>query len=295
MESTPEDTHEAESVLHGTYRLLELLAAGGMAEVYLASHERLPGHFAVKVPLRKDPAAVRRFHDEAQVLAALRHPNIVQAIDFNTAPCGTPYLVMELVEGGHLRHLLASEGAFRPDRVGHLIGQIADALQLAHDNDIVHCDLKLENVMLTSQGGRADVVKLLDFGIAQIGGTVEVTADDLVCGTPQFMAPEQVDGDEIDDRADQFALACLAHTLLIGREPFRADSPIAVLYQVVHAEPEALEEHLGPSFHLAGRILRRAMAKNPEVRFATIAEFATTLQRALSSAQSETCPLQPAA
>jgi serine/threonine-protein kinase len=109
------------------------------------------------------------------------------------------------------------------------------------------------------------------------------------------MAPEQVDGDGIDDRADQFALACIAHTLLAGREPFRADSPIAVLYQVVHAEPDALEEQLGPSYHLVGRVLRRAMAKSPEVRFATIVEFATTLRRALAAAASEIPTFQTAA
>lgn len=281
------------SLLHGTYRILEPLAAGGMAQVYLASHERLPGHFVVKVPVRKDPATLSRFYAEAQVLASLRHPNIVDVIDFNTTPGGTPYLVMEFVGGGHLRHHLLAEGRFNPARVGHILGQIASALQLAHDHDIVHRDLKLENVMLTSQGDQLDVVKVLDFGIAQIGGTV-TGEEELVWGTPQFMAPEQIDGDEIDDRADQFALACIAHTLLLGREPFHAESPIAVLYRVVHAEPEALEEHLGPSYHLAGRVLRRAMAKNPEVRFATIVEFASTLQRALA-ATSGTFPLQPAA
>jgi serine/threonine-protein kinase len=279
------------TLLHGTYRILEPLAAGGMGEVYLASHERLPGRFAIKMPqrhLRHDQAALSRFHAEAQILAALRHPNIVQVIDFNVAPCGTPYLVMELIEGEDLRRRLRADGPFTPDQVGDIVGQIASALELAHHNGIVHCDLKLENVMLTSAATGEVVVKLLDFGIAQIGCDQADTAHDVIRGTPQFMAPEQIEGHAVDDRADQFALACIAHTLLAGSEPFRAESPLVVLYQVVHAEPEALEQHLEPRYHSVGRVLRRAMAKNPDVRFATILEFARTLQRELANPEMET-------
>jgi serine/threonine-protein kinase len=278
---------EPGSVLHGTYRIVERLAVGGMGEVYLASHERLPGRFAVKVPRREfraDAAVLRRFRAEAELAATLRHPHIVQVFDFNVSAAGVPYLVMELVEGAHLRHHLGSEGRFAPERVGRIVGQVASALQLAHEQGIIHCDLKLENVMLTWCAGREDFVKVLDFGIARAGWAEEAAADEMVGGTPQFMAPEQVPGGsgQLDDRADQFALACIAYTLLAGCEPFRGEDPLAVLYQVVHEEPEPLDRRLGSAYQRAGRVLSRAMAKDPDRRFASILELAGTLKRALA-------------
>jgi serine/threonine protein kinase len=280
------------NVLHGTYRIHGRIAAGGMGEVYLVTHARLPGRYAMKMPhrdLNLDQQARARFNAEAQLLATLRHPHIVQVIDFNVSGDGTPYLVMELVEGAHLRQHLCTDGPFAPKRVGHIVGQIASALQLAHDSGVVHCDLKLENVMLTSVAGQPDTVKLLDFGIARTLGSRPVTGEDVIRGTPQFMAPEQILGAEegIDDRSDQFALACVAYTLLTGREPFFAEDPIAVMYRVVHDEPQALEERLGPAYRSVGHVLERALDKNPHGRFATIAEFASTLRRALAAAGAE--------
>ena len=109
-----------------------------------------------------------------------------------------------------------------------------------------------------------------------------------MAGTPQFMAPEQIEGpsEDIDDRADQFALACIAYTLLTGREPFRGDSPLAILYQVLRQEPPSLVDFLGPSYELAGRVVQRALAKRPALRFATVIEFATTLRHAVAEAGS---------
>jgi serine/threonine protein kinase len=272
-------------VLNDTYRLLGLLAAGGMGEVHLASHQRLAGRFAVKLPrphLRADATALQRFHAEALLLSSLRHPNIVQVIDFNVTADGVPYLVMELIEGAHLRDHLRRDGRFSPDRTAHVIGQLAGALQVAHDAGVVHCDLKLENIMLTSANGHDDLVKLLDFGIALTDDGPEVAAA-YVIGTPQFMAPEQIEGtrEEIDDRADQFALACIAYTLLAGREPFGGEGPLAVLSQVVNDQARPLDERLGPAFAPAAAVLARAMSKSPAARFATVREFAETLRRAL--------------
>jgi serine/threonine protein kinase len=277
-------------LLHGTYRIQQRVAAGGMGEIYLAIHERLPGRYAIKMPhrhLRSQPEALARFKAEAHLLATLRHPNIVQVIDCNVAPDGMPYLVMELVEGAHLRQHLSAEGPFAPARVAGIVGQIASALQLAHDSGVVHCDLKLENVMLTSTAGRPDQVKLLDFGIACTLGTRPATGEDVIRGTPQFMAPEQIVGADggIDDRADQFALACLAYTLLTGRAPFFAEDPIAVLYRVVHDQPEPLENRLGPAYRAVSRVLERALDKNPDARFATVSELAETLRRATEDAR----------
>lgn len=279
-------------LLHGTYRILELLARGGMGDVHLASHERLPGRFALKVPHAHrwgDAGTLSRFQTEAQLLATLRHPNIVQIHDFNVTAWGMPYLVMELVEGANLRQRLRDEGRFTAARVAELVDQLARALQTAHEHGFAHLDLKLENVMLTSCEGHPQLVKLLDFGIARPIAATGGTFDDMLAGTPQFMAPEQIGGapEDIDDRADQFALACIAYALLVGWEPFRGDAPLAVLYQVLHDDPRPLTEALGPSFDLASRVVLRALAKDPVRRFATVTEFAATLRRALEAVESE--------
>jgi serine/threonine protein kinase len=277
---------EAGVVLAGTYRILRPIAAGGMGEVYMAAHERLPGRFAVKVlhrDLTRDQEALSRFRTEAEIMAGLRHPNIVQVIDFNITPDGTPYLVMELVDGKDLSEFLRDGQRLPPGQVAHIIRQIASALEAAHARGVVHRDLKPENIMRLSLEGQEDFIKVVDFGISKVR-RLRITADATLLGTPQFMAPEQAQGrrDDIDHRTDQFALAALTYMLLSGREPFRGDTAVTILYQVVHQDPEPLGRHVDwPCTHV-NETLRRGMAKDRDTRFASVLDFARALDEAIA-------------
>jgi serine/threonine-protein kinase len=274
-------------VLADTYRILEPIAAGGMGEVYVAAHERLPGRFAVKVlhpDLTRDEDALSRFRSEAEIMAGLRHPNIVQVIDFNITPDGTPYLVMELVDGKDLAESLRDGQQVPPQQAARMIHQIASALEAAHAHGVVHRDLKPENIMRLSLEGQEDFIKVVDFGISKAKAQrTRITADSALLGTPQFMAPEQAQGrrEEIDHRTDQFALAAMAYMLLTGREPFRGDTAVTILYQVVHQDPEPVSQYVDWPCATVNAVLRRGMAKDREARFPSVMEFARALEEAL--------------
>jgi serine/threonine protein kinase len=234
-----------DEILDNNYRIIEGLAAGGMGEVYRAVHLRLPRTLAIKtmnLEFAARPEWVARFCREAKILAQLRHPNIVQVLDFNIAPNGVPYLAMELLEGQDLRAAIDAGRRFDAAETAAIVRQVASALDAAHAAGVVHRDLKPENVVLLSAPGQLPVVKVIDFGLSLRGGSDRVTADHSIIGTPDYMAPEQAQGlrEQIDARTDQFALAALAYTLLTGRTPFSRDTPVAILYAVVHEEPAEL-------------------------------------------------------
>jgi serine/threonine-protein kinase len=275
-------------VLQGTYRIVRPLAEGGCGEVYLAAHTRLPGRFAIKLlhrSLVRDSDAFERFRHEAEITSTLRHPHIVQVFDFNVTDGGVPYLVMELLEGKLLAQRMAA-GALEPAATVEIVEQIASALHAAHSRGIVHRDLKPENVMLLSGAGVADFVKVLDFGISQASWRPRLTEGERVAGTPQFMSPEQACGlrDQIDHRSDQFSLAAITYALLTGEEPFRGENAIAVLYQVVHADPpppSQLVSTLGPEIDA---VVMRGLAKESADRYPTVLEFASALRAAVHGA-----------
>jgi len=283
------------TVLKETYRIVRPLAEGGCGEVYLAAHTRLPGAFAVKVlhsSLVRDPEALARFRQEAEITSTLRHPHIVQVFDFNVTDGGAPYLVMELLEGTSLADIVRGAAPLDGRRAVNIIDQIAQALHAAHERGVVHRDLKPENVMLLAAGGADDFVKVLDFGISQASWRPRLTRDDCVAGTPQYMAPEQACGqrERIDHRSDQFSLAAIAYALMTGREPFTGDDPIAVLYQVVHREPPAPSEVNRALEDAVSDVIVRGLSKNPEDRYAGVLELAAALRAAVESA-----PVAPSA
>ncbi len=274
------------TILQGTYRIVCPLAEGGCGEIYLADHLRLPGRVAIKVlhhGVHRSAEVLSRFRQEAEITATLRHPHIVQVLDFNVTDQGYPYLVMELLEGESLARRITDAGALPPAAAVAIVDQIAQALSAAHARGIVHRDLKPENIVLLSGEGVHDFVKVLDFGISQASWRPRLTDGAQVAGTPQYMAPEQACGqrEAIDARTDQFSLAAIAYTLLTGREPFQAEDPIAVLYQVVHADPpppSALVPRLGAA---VDAVILRGLAKRSDDRFTNIMAFVAALRQAI--------------
>ncbi len=278
----------AGTILQGTYRIVSPLAEGGFGEVYLAAHTRLPGRYAVKVLHRnlvRNSEALTRFRQEAEVTSTLRHPHIVQVFDFNVAPSGVPYLVMELLEGQLLTHRILEAGALDPQTAVKIVEQIAHGLHAAHARGVVHRDLKPDNVMLLSSDGMRDFVKVMDFGISQVSWRPLLGDSDQIAGTPQYMAPEQACGqqDQIDHRSDQFSLAAIAYTMLTGREPFWGEDMVAVLHHVVESDPpppSQLMPALGPDIDA---VIMRGLSKHSADRYPNTLAFAAALRGAIES------------
>jgi len=272
------------STLNGTYEIVRRISEGGMGEIYEARHVRLTGSYAVKV-LRpeirtRDESAFARFRREAEVTSSLRHPHIVQVIDFNETPEGAPYFVMELLAGDNLAARLAAQGPLPLSDVVVIVEQVASALQAAHDRGIVHRDLKPENLHLEPVAGRREpYVKVLDFGISKVLAASALTQEFTLVGTPYYMSPEQArgKGDDVDGRTDQFALATIAHELLTGKRAFEADEVYAILFRVIQAAPTSLVPLVGEA---VDAVIARAMSKARDERFPNVTAFAEALRAA---------------
>ncbi len=282
---SPPCTFPPGTVLQDTYRILQLVGSGATGEIYRAAHARLPGSFAVKVlhrDLIADREAFSRFCREAEMMSQVRHPNVVNVLDFNSTEDGTPYLVMEHVEGTDLETRLRKRGPMTLPETLSVVRQIACALQAAHDLGIVHRDLKPENVMVVSMEGQPDYVKVVDFGISRAAGSSHITKRSTVVGTPGYMSPEQALGqkDKVDGRSDQFALAAVTYEMLTGREAFTGEDAIAILRKVVYGPPLPLAGLVSWPVGGVGEVLQRGMAKKQTQRFPTIMEFSRALDGA---------------
>ena len=271
-------------VLRGTYRIVSSLEEGGMGTLYLAEHVRLRRRFVIKVLARRnatDPDAIGRFHREAELVSQLHHPDIVQVIDFDTSPAGDPYLVMEHLVGETLGARLDRELRLDLERTIAIAWQIASALATAHEERVVHRDLKPANVYLVTARGHDAFVKLLDFGISkQMGRGRSITRELEVVGTPNYMAPEQALARPVDPRTDQFALACMVFRMLTGATPFSGPNVADTLRNVVTAPAPAVCERVPGIPGEVDVVLAKALAKDPELRFEKIADFAWALSEA---------------
>jgi eukaryotic-like serine/threonine-protein kinase len=267
------------SVLEGAYRITRLIGQGGMGAVYEAVQLRLNKRVAVKLMARDLAAnreALARFHREAEITSHLGHPHLVTVMDFGQAESGEPYLVMEYLEGEDLEHRLRRVGHMPVETAVHVVRQVASALGAAHDQGVVHRDLKPGNVFLLQIPGEPDFVKVLDFGISKMkAARTQLTNASAVMGTPNYMSPEQATGmvDEIDHRTDQWALACIAWEMLLGRGPFVADEVAALLYQIINLDPHPLAPRVPGLPPTVETVLRRALSKRPADRFPSIREF----------------------
>ena len=259
-----------------------------MGEVYEARHARLAGRYAVKV-IRRDVVAlsemaVKRFHREAEITSTLRHPNIVQIIDFNQTADGSPYIVMEYLDGIDLETRIRRRGPMSIGEALPIIEQIASALAAAHGHGVIHRDLKPQNILLVSlsaslPGQPTEFVKVVDFGISKATSAETLTGAPIVMGTPHYMAPEQARamGEEIDGRADQFALGAITYELLSGRKAFPGDTVTAVIYNVVHEPADSIAAIVGPALDAA---VQTALAKERGARYPSMTAYVAGLRAA---------------
>jgi eukaryotic-like serine/threonine-protein kinase len=243
------------TILSGRYLLERVLGEGGMGAVYQAEHTHMRKRLAVKVlhpEMSRMPEVVARFEREAMAAAHIDHPNIAAATDFGKTEDGSFFLVLEFVEGTSLRDRISKQAPLPVARAIHIVHQIASALQRAHQLGIVHRDLKPENVMLVDREGDPDFVKVLDFGIAKVpvgelsgvssSGQPVLTQLGMVYGTPEYMAPEQAAGQEVDARADLYSLGTMFYELLCGVRPFDHESKVALMGMHVTAPVPRMAE-----------------------------------------------------
>jgi serine/threonine-protein kinase len=272
-------------VVADAYEITHLLGKGGMGAVWAARHLRLPGkRVAIKVLLggMDDAQALARFRREAEVASRIGHAGIVEVLDFNQLADGTPYQVLEFLAGESLGARLA-RGRLPLDTALDYARQIGSALAAAHRAGVVHRDLKPENIFLcpTDAGGVvSERVKILDFGISKIRGSATVkTQDQVLIGTPQYMAPEQASGQNaaIDARTDLFALSAIVYEMLAGRPAFSGESVVAVIMNVVTGTPVALATVAPGVPASVVAAVERALAKKPDERFADVPSFIEAL------------------
>ncbi len=263
------------------YNLLERLGGGGMATVYRAVDVEDPqaDSVAIKV-LHTETSGDRefraRFEREVQLYTQLSHPNIMRMYTWGEQD-GHIYIVLELVEGGTLRSWLRPTGC-AADEAWRVLEPIFSAVHYAHTRGVVHRDLKPENIMLTARG----LVKVADFGLGKAVDSQSLTRSDATLGTPAYMAPEQVRGVRYEPATDQYALGIVAYETLCGRRPFTAAEPLQMIFQHMSEpvpDPCSLRSDLPPA---VGAVLVRMLAKDPAQRFASVAEAAQALGRALA-------------
>jgi serine/threonine protein kinase, bacterial len=264
------------------YTIVRLLGSGGMGEVYLAEHPRLPRHDALKVlpaDVSADPEFRDRFNREADLAATLFHPHIVGVHDRGEFE-GQLWIAMDYVEGtdaGQLMKALYPDGMPEHD-VCAIVTAVAGALDYANQRGLLHRDVKPANILLTEPEDGERRVLLADFGIArQLADISGLTATNMTVGTVSYAAPEQLMGADIDGRADQYALAATAFHLLTGAPPYQHSNPVAVISQHLNAAPPKLSDRWPELAHL-DQVLSKALAKDPTDRFDRCREFATNLR-----------------
>jgi putative nucleotidyltransferase with HDIG domain len=272
--------------LIGNYRIVRELGGGAMGKVYYAEHALMGRRAAIKVirdELSTDQDAVQRFINEARLVNRIGHPNIVEITDFGQYE-SRYYIIMELLDGETLEDRLLKHGKMDEGNAVQLSIHVADALRAAHELGVVHRDLKPENIFLSLKSGQdLPVVKVLDFGIAKLtstpGSAAASTSPGAVLGTPQYMSPEQCQGDEhLDHRSDVYSLGVMLYRMLAGRVPFDDESIIQIMSAHVHAPPpplRLLRPDLSPRTEAA---VMKALQKDPERRFQSMLAFRGALE-----------------
>src|SRR5690242_2604750 len=271
----------AEGQVIAGYTILRSLGAGGMGEVYLAQHPRLPRRDALKVlsaSVCSESEYRQRFNREADIAATLWHPHIVEVHDRGDVD-GQLWISMDYVEGTDAGRLLAEsyQEGMPPDEVARIVTAVAGALDYAHSKGLLHRDVKPANILMTDDDADGARIMLADFGIARwIDESSTLTGTNMTVGTVAYSAPEQLKGEEIDGRADQYALAATAFQLLTGTPPFQHSNPAVVISQHLTADPPKIGTRR-PELAGLGPVFDKALAKSPRDRYDKCIDFARAL------------------
>jgi eukaryotic-like serine/threonine-protein kinase len=287
------------TVDNGEYRIVERIGVGGMGSVYKAEQPSMNRLVAIKVlhprfASRED--LVSRFRREARAMSQLSHPNTARVYKFGQLPDGAAYFVMDYMEGKNLAHVVRSEGPMEMDRAINIMIQVCGALDEAHRAGIIHRDLKPENIFLTQQGGTSDFPKVLDFGLAKVSekqmgrGSMMLTQQGMVFGTPEFMSPEQTQGESLDKRSDIYSLGLILYELITGKLPFNAEKPIDMMRAHVQDPPIPLNQRVsGLRFPVdLESAIKKALEKSRDKRYATAVDFAHALRGCMKSSMAST-------
>ena len=289
----PQDPFIGRDILNGQFQILQKIGSGGMGSVYKALQSAMNRMVAVKIlhpklANRKD--LVSRFRREARAMSHLTHPNTVKVYLYGELEDGSLYIVMEYLDGKNLNQTVRSEGPMSLQRGLPILIQASNALEEAHHAGIIHRDLKPENIFLSQQGGMKDYAKVLDFGLAKVTeremrpGSIILTQEGMVFGTPEFMSPEQAQGKPLTPASDIYSLAVILYEVLTGKLPFDAKNPMEFIQLHVTAKPKPISERVpGKTFPpLLWTVLEKALAKKAEDRYQSGGEFAHALQAVLN-------------
>ncbi len=289
----PADPFIGREILNGQFRILQKIGTGGMGAVYKALQPEMNRMVGVKIlhpklTNRKD--LVARFRREARAMSHLTHPNTVKVFLYGELEDGSLYIIMEYLDGKNMNQTVRAEGPMPVERGLPILIQVCGALEEAHRAGIIHRDLKPENIFLCQQGGLKDYAKVLDFGLAKVTeremrpGSIILTQEGMVFGTPEFMSPEQAQGKTLTPASDIYSLATILYEALTGKLPFEAKTAMDFLSHHVSQKPIGLSQRVpGRTFPpLLDKIIARALAKKPEDRFASAADFASAMQAVLA-------------
>jgi serine/threonine-protein kinase len=276
------------TVIAERYHIIKKLGEGGMGQVYLAEHVKMGRKSAVKVMnpgMVQNVDAISRFNREAQNASRINHPNVAGIYDFGETSEGLVYLAMEFIEGEPLTEVIKQHGALPPMRASEITRQAAEGLSVAHEMGIVHRDLKPDNIMIAKGRSGADLVKVVDFGIAKAAANEaqKVTKTGMVVGTPEYMSPEQLSGDPLDARSDIYALALVAFNMFTGKLPFPGETMQESMIMRLTDEPRQLAQ-MKPDVAWPAdlqAVMDKALARKTEERYKTASEFAHDLVQAI--------------
>jgi eukaryotic-like serine/threonine-protein kinase len=277
--------------LAGRYRLAERIGSGGMGEVWRGTDEVLDRTVAIKLmlpALLDQPGFAERFRAEARTMANLNHPGVVDVYDYHSDDATTAFLVMEYVAGDPLSRTLQEVGRLTPARTMDLVAQAADALQAAHDQGIVHRDVKPGNLLVRPNG----TLVLTDFGIARSEAATQLTATGMVLGTASYISPEQATGQPTTPASDVYALGVVAYECLAGHRPFTGDNPLDLALKHKQEPPPLLPADVPPPVR---DLVMKALAKDPAGRWPSAADLATAARQAAAGAPTAAVPSGPPA
>jgi serine/threonine protein kinase len=268
------------TALEGRYQVLKELGRGGMGIVFQAYDKHLQEQVAIKIlspMLSNDPDALERLKREVSAARRITHPNVIRIHDIAEAN-GLQYVSMEYFGGTNLKEYIKQSGGLSVMEAFNIASQICDGLQAAHSQGVIHRDLKSQNIILNS----ATQVKIIDFGLAHTQQMQGLTATGLIMGTPEYMAPEQVAGKKVDERADIYSLGIILYELFTGRVPFTGPSAISVGFQQIKDSPEAPSSVNPQISRSLEQVILKALEKEPMKRYADVSELKNALETAVN-------------